>query len=87
MLILTLIERETLQVFVYILHKCSMCLLGVCEVVPPLPANLQDLRDRITAAVARVDRDMLTHVWNVMDYRIKVCRIRARFKRDGTCLR
>jgi len=43
--------------------------------VPPLPANLQDLRNRITAAVALVDRDMLTHVWNKTDYRIDVCRI------------
>ena len=43
--------------------------------VPPLPANLQDLRNRITAAVAVVDRDMLTCVWKEMDYRIDVCRI------------
>jgi hypothetical protein len=43
--------------------------------VPPLPANLQDLRNRITAAVARVDRDTLTRVWNEMDYRIDVCHI------------
>jgi len=43
--------------------------------VPSLPANLQDLRNRITAAVALVDRDMLTRVWNDMDYRIDVCRI------------
>jgi len=43
--------------------------------VPPLPANLQDLRNRIAAAVAVVDRDMLTRVWNEMDYRIDVCRI------------
>jgi len=43
--------------------------------VPPLPANLQDLRNRITAAVALVDRDMLTRVWNEMDYRIDFCRI------------
>ena len=41
----------------------------------PLPANLQDLRNRITAAVALVDRDMLTRMWNEMDYRIDVCRI------------
>ena len=41
----------------------------------PLPANLQDLRNRITAAVALVDRDMLTLMWNEMDYRIDVCRI------------
>ena len=43
--------------------------------VSPLPANLQDLRNLITAAVALVDRDMLTRVWNMMDYRIDVCRI------------
>ena len=43
--------------------------------VPPLPANLLDLRNLITAAVALVDRDMLTRVWNEMDYRIDVCRI------------
>ena len=43
--------------------------------MPLLPANLQDLRNRITAAVALVDRDILTRVWNKMDYRIDVCRI------------
>ena len=43
--------------------------------VLPLPANLQDLRNRIAAAVALVDCDMLTRVWNEMDYRIDVCRI------------
>jgi hypothetical protein len=34
----------------------------------------EDLRNRITAAVVLVDRDMLTRVWNE-DYRIVVCRI------------
>jgi hypothetical protein len=29
----------------------------------------------ITAAVALVDRDMLTRVWDEMDYRIDVCQI------------
>jgi hypothetical protein len=29
----------------------------------------------ITAVVALVDRDMLTRVWDEMDYRIDVCRI------------
>ena len=43
--------------------------------VTPLPANLQDLGNRITAAVALVDRDMLTRVWNEMNYRINVCRV------------
>jgi len=41
--------------------------------VPPLPANLQDLHNHITAAVALVDHDMLTCVWNEMNYRIDVC--------------
>jgi hypothetical protein len=40
-----------------------------------LPANLWDLRNRITAAVALANRDMLTRVWGEMDYRIDVCRI------------
>jgi hypothetical protein len=44
--------------------------------VPPLPTNLRDLRNRITAAVALVNCDMLTRVWDEMDYRIDVCRIR-----------
>ena len=43
--------------------------------VPPLPANLQDLSNRIAAAVALVDRDKLTRVWNKIVYRIDVCRI------------
>jgi hypothetical protein len=29
----------------------------------------------ITAAVALVDRDVLTPVWDEMDYRLDVCRI------------
>jgi hypothetical protein len=43
--------------------------------VPLLSANLRDLRNRITAAVALVNRDMLTRVWDEMNYRIDVCRI------------
>jgi hypothetical protein len=38
-------------------------------------ANLRDLRNRITADTALVNRDMLTRVWDEMDYRIDVCRI------------
>ena len=43
--------------------------------VPPVSANLQELRDRITTAVALIDRDMLIHVWNELDYQLDVCRI------------
>ena len=40
--------------------------------VSPVPGNLQELRDRITAAVLLIDRDMLTRVWNEWDYRSDV---------------
>jgi hypothetical protein len=33
--------------------------------VPPLPANLRDLHNRITAAIALVNRDMQTRVWDI----------------------
>jgi hypothetical protein len=46
--------------------------------VSPLPTNFQVLYNRLTAAVTLVDRDMLTRVWNEMDYRIDVCRITKR---------
>ena len=42
---------------------------------PPLPVNPQELRGRITVAVALFKRDMLTRVWNELGYRIDVCRI------------
>jgi hypothetical protein len=38
--------------------------------VPALPANLQDLHNCITSAVAWVHHDTLTCVWNEMGYRI-----------------
>jgi hypothetical protein len=40
-----------------------------------MPADLRDLRNRITAAVALVNRDMLARVWDEMDNGIIVCRI------------
>src|SRR5215510_12452991 len=43
--------------------------------VPPLPANVVELRTRITAAVAKVTPEMLRRVWQETDYRWDVCRI------------
>jgi hypothetical protein len=43
--------------------------------VPPLPANVAELRTRITAAVAEVKPEMLRSVWQNIDYRWDVCRI------------
>jgi hypothetical protein len=60
MVILTPIENESLRVFLKLAH---------------VVANLRDLRNRITAAVALVNRDIMTRVWDEMDYRIDVCRI------------
>jgi hypothetical protein len=37
--------------------------------VPPLPANVAELRTRITAAVAEVTPEMLRRVWQEIDYR------------------
>jgi hypothetical protein len=62
MIILTPIETETLRVFFKEIRvqNCRGLPLGCSS---------------ITAAVALVDREMLTRVWVEMDYRIDVCRI------------
>jgi len=38
--------------------------------IPPLPVSLNELKQRITTAVASVDEDMLRCVWTELDYRI-----------------
>ena len=43
--------------------------------VPPLPANIQELKVRITTAIETITADMLQTVWNELDYRVDVCRI------------
>jgi hypothetical protein len=43
--------------------------------VPPLPTTLQELKERITAAVMNIDRQMLLKVWAELDYRLDVCRV------------
>jgi hypothetical protein len=43
--------------------------------VPPLPANVAELRIQITAAVVEVTPEMLRSVWQDIDYRWDVCRI------------
>ena len=43
--------------------------------VPPLPVSLNELKQRITTAVASVDKDMLRSVWTELDYRIDICRV------------
>jgi len=43
--------------------------------VPPLPVTVDELQERITAAVKSVTPDMLQRVWSELDYRIDVCRV------------
>ncbi|KAJ4435043.1 hypothetical protein ANN_23616 [Periplaneta americana] len=42
---------------------------------PPLPPTIEDLRVRITDAIALVDGPMLQRVWQEIDYRLDVCRV------------
>jgi hypothetical protein len=52
----------------------SLCgFVKVREFVPPLPANVAELRTVTTAAVAEVTPEMLRSVWQDIDYRCDVC--------------
>jgi len=37
--------------------------------------SLNELKQRITTAVASVDEDLLMSVWTELDYRIDICRV------------
>ena len=43
--------------------------------IPALPVSLNELKQRITAAVASVDGVMLRSVWTELDYRIDICHV------------
>jgi hypothetical protein len=47
--------------FVWLSYKCSV--------------SVNDLKKRITTAVASVEKDMLRRVWNELDYRIDICHV------------
>jgi len=42
--------------------------------VPPLPANVNELKQRITIALETVTQDMLHRIWEELDYGHDVCR-------------
>jgi len=42
--------------------------------VPPLPDDLDELRNRITAAVKSLTEDILRRVWDEFSYRVDVVR-------------
>ena len=43
--------------------------------VSPLPANIEEMKQRITAALETVTKDMLLQVWHELEYRLDVCRV------------
>lgn len=60
------------------LTPCDFFLWGYVKdkvYVPPMPTTLQELKERITAAVTDIDINMLSNVWMELDYRLDVCRV------------
>jgi len=43
--------------------------------VPPQPVSIPDLKNRITAAVETITPDLLSRVWQELDYLLDVCRV------------
>jgi len=43
--------------------------------VPPQPMSITDLKNRITAAVETITPDLLSRVWQELDYSLDVCRV------------
>jgi len=60
------------------LTVCDFFLWGYVKdrvYVPPLPATVDELQERITAAVNSVTQDMQQRVWSELDYRIDICQV------------
>lgn len=60
------------------LTPCDFFLWGYVKdrvFVPPLPVDIDDLKQRITNALATVNREMLSRVWSEFDYRVDICRV------------
>ena len=61
------------------LTPCDYFLWGYVKdkvLVPPQPVSIPDLKNRITAAVETITPDLLSRVWQELDYRLDVCRVR-----------
>jgi hypothetical protein len=55
-------------------HTVNHVTLGVCPVTT-MSRGLPQLRRRIVETVAAIDRQMLQHMWQELDYRIDICRV------------
>ena len=54
--------------------------MGVGVYVPPLPASISELKVRVRTAIETITADMLQTVWNELDYRVDVCKLRNLFE-------
>lgn len=60
------------------LTPCDFFLWGYVKdrvFVQPMPNTLPELKQRISAALQTITRNMLQNVWNELDYRLDVCRV------------
>ena len=60
------------------LTPCDYFLWGYVKdkmFMQPQPATIPDLKNRITAAVETITPDLLSRVWQELDYRLDVCRV------------
>jgi len=60
------------------LTPCDYFLWGYVKgkmFVPPQLVSIPDLKNRITAAVEAITPDLLSRVWQELDYRLDVCRV------------
>ena len=60
------------------LSPCDFFLWGYVKVlvfVPPLPANIEEMKLKITAALETVTEDTLQRVWHELEYRLDVVRV------------
>ena len=60
------------------LSQCDFFLWGYVKglvFVLPLPANIEEMKERIRAALETVTEDMLQRVWHELEYRLNVCRV------------
>jgi len=60
------------------LTSCDYFLWGYVKdnvFVPPQPVSIPDLKNRITAAVETITPDLLSRVWQELDYHLDVCRV------------
>ena len=60
------------------LTPCDFFLWGYVKIlvyVPPLPPNVNELKQKITIALETVIQDMLHRVSEELDYRLDACRV------------